>query len=80
MGHIGEKGLRAMQNKYMVEGFLDCNLEVDFCEYCIYGRPNQVRFPFGVTRVKDILELIHNDVFGPIPVPSLGGSLYYLSF
>ena len=23
---------------------------------------------------------IHNDVFGPIPVPSLGGSLYYVSF
>jgi hypothetical protein len=34
MGHIGEKGLRAMHNKCMVEGFLDCNLEVNFCEHC----------------------------------------------
>ena len=26
------------------------------------------------------MELIHNDVFGPVPVPSLGGSLYYVRF
>jgi hypothetical protein len=30
MGHIGEKGLRAMHNKGMVEGFPNCNLEVIF--------------------------------------------------
>ena len=26
------------------------------------------------------MELIDNDVFGPVPVPSLGGSLYYVIF
>jgi hypothetical protein len=62
------------------EGFPDCNLEVDFCEHCIYGKQNHVRFPSGATREKGILELIHSDVFGPVPVPSLGGSLYYVSF
>jgi hypothetical protein len=30
MGHIGEKGLRAMHNKGMVEDFPECNLEVNF--------------------------------------------------
>ena len=39
-----------------------------------------MKFSYGVTRSKEILELIHNDVFGPIPVPSLGGSMYYVSF
>ena len=38
-----------------------------------------MKFPSGATREKDILELIHSDVFGPIHVPSLGGSLYYVS-
>jgi hypothetical protein len=80
MGHIGEKGLRAMHNKGMVKGFPNCNLEVNFCEHCIYGKQNHVRFPSGATREKGILELIHSDVFGPVPVPSLGGSLYYVSF
>jgi hypothetical protein len=38
MGHIGEKGLRAMHKKVMVEGFPECGLEVDFCEHFIYGK------------------------------------------
>jgi hypothetical protein len=39
-----------------------------------------VRFPFGKTREKRILELVHSDVFGPVLVPSLGLSMYYVSF
>ena len=26
------------------------------------------------------MELIHSDVFGPVPIPSLGGAIYYVSF
>ena len=37
-------------------------------------------FPSGGKRVKHILELVHNDVFGPVKVPSLGKPVYYLSF
>ena len=37
-------------------------------------------FPFGGKRVKHILELVRNDVFGPVKVPSLGKSVYYVSF
>jgi hypothetical protein len=79
MEKIGEKGLRDMHNKGMVEDFPECNLEVDFCENCIYGKQSQVRFPYGVTRENGILELVHSDVFDPVTVPSLGGSLYYVS-
>ena len=37
-------------------------------------------FPSGVKRANKILELVHNDVFGPVSVPSLGKSVYYVSF
>ena len=37
-------------------------------------------FPFGGKRVKQILELVHSDVFGPMKVPSLGNFVYYVSF
>jgi hypothetical protein len=80
MGHIGEKGLRAMHIKGMVEGFYEFGLEVDFCEHCTHGKQSRVRFPYGATRENGILELVHSDVFGPVIVPSLGGSLYYVSF
>ena len=26
------------------------------------------------------MELIHSDVFSPVPIPSLGGAIYYVSF
>jgi hypothetical protein len=64
----------------VVEGMYNCTLEFDFCEHFIYGKHNRVRFPAGATRAKGILELIHGDVFGPVPVPSLGKSMYYVSF
>ena len=69
MGHIGEKGLRASQGKGMVKGMTDCTLDFDLCEHFIYGKQNQVRFAYGATRTKGILELIHSDVFGPVHVP-----------
>jgi hypothetical protein len=64
----------------MAEGMSNFTLDFYFCEHCIYGKHNQVRFPSGATREKGILELIHSDVFGPVPVPSLGKSRYYVSF
>jgi hypothetical protein len=78
--HIGEKGLRTLHGKGMVEGMSNCTLHFDLCEHCIYVKQNRVRFPSGATRARGILELIHSDVFGLVPVPSLGKSLYYVSF
>jgi hypothetical protein len=80
LGHIGEKGLQTLHGKGMVEGMSNCTLDFDFCEHCIYGKHNRVRFPSGATREKGILELIHSDVFGPVLVPSLGKYVYYVSF
>jgi len=39
-----------------------------------------VSFPSGAKRAKGILELVHNDVFGPVLIPSLGKFVYYVSF
>jgi hypothetical protein len=38
-----------------------------------------VRFPSRVIREKGIIELVDIDVFGLVLVPSLVGSLYYVS-
>ena len=37
-------------------------------------------FPSSAKRANKILELVHSDVFGPMSVPSLGNSMYYVSF
>ena len=78
--YIAEKGLQKLHGKGMVEGMYDCTLNFDLYEHCIYGKQNQVGFASGTTRKKGTLELIQNDVFGPMPIPSLGKSMYYVSF
>ena len=37
-------------------------------------------FPSGAKMENKILERVHSDVFGPVSVPSLGKSVYYVSF
>jgi len=56
------------------------SLDSDFCENCVYGKENQVSFPSDGKRAKQILELVHSDVFGPVKVPSLRKFVYYVSF
>eukprot|EP00253_Pinus_taeda_P025779 PITA_25779 len=51
----------------------------DTCKM-VQGALNRVSFPSGGKRTKHILELVHSDVFGPVKVPSLGKSVYYVSF
>jgi hypothetical protein len=80
LGHIGENVLQTLHDKCMVEGMSNCTMDFDLYENFIYGKHNQVRFPFGATREKGILELIQSDVFGPVLVPSLGKSVYFVSF
>jgi hypothetical protein len=39
----------------MLEGFLECGLEVKFFGHCMYGKQIPVRFPSGATRENGIL-------------------------
>lgn len=56
----------------MVEDMFDCAIDLDFCEHCMYGKHNGVRFSSSVTRAEGILELVQNDVLRPVPITSLG--------
>jgi hypothetical protein len=64
----------------MVEGMFNYSLDFDFCEHCVYGKQNHVRFPSSAMRAEGILQLAHSDVFGPVSVLSLRKSMYYVSF
>eukprot|EP00253_Pinus_taeda_P014688 PITA_14688 len=78
LGHIGEKGLRILHGRGVVEGMSDSSLDFDFYENCVYGKQNQVSSPSGGKRAKHILELVHSDVFGPVKVPSLENKIKVL--
>eukprot|EP00253_Pinus_taeda_P034723 PITA_34723 len=75
LGHIGEKGLQILHGNVIVEGMTNSSLDLDFYENYVYGKQNQVSFSSGGKRAKQILELVHSDVFGPVKVPSLDKSV-----
>src|ERR1700722_9810139 len=65
----------------MVEGIPELqSTHEGICKGCALGKNIKKPFPSSSNRSKEILDLIHSDVCGPMPVKSLGGSLYYVIF
>lgn len=50
------------------------------CKGCVLGKNVNKPFPRSESRSKEILDLVHFDVCGPMPVKSIGGSFYYVTF
>jgi transposase InsO family protein len=77
--HINYQALPFL--KRLVEGILDLqSTHEGICKGCALGKNIKKPFPSSNNRSKDILDLIHLDVCGPMPVKSLGGSSYYVIF
>ena len=65
----------------MVLGILELqSVHEGVCRGCALGKNIKKPFPNSDNRSKGILDLIHSNVCGPMPVKSLGGSLYYVTF
>ena len=79
LGHMREKGLKILVGKILLPSLRSYNL--DLCENCIYGRQWRVSFlRGGHDRKKNVLELIHSNVFGPVNIKSLGEASYFVTF
>eukprot|EP00891_Asterochloris_glomerata_P000187 jgi/Astpho2/187/Aster-x0425 len=50
------------------------------CEPCILAKHHKAPFPASKRESTEPLELLHMDLCGPMPVPSLGGSKYVATF
>ncbi|KAE8661680.1 hypothetical protein F3Y22_tig00113725pilonHSYRG01810 [Hibiscus syriacus] len=79
LGHMSEKGMKTLLSKGKLSDLK--NIDVGLCEDCIFGKQKKVSFAkIGKTPKAEKLELVHTDVWGPSPIPSLSGSLYYVTF
>ncbi len=51
------------------------------CEACIEGKHQKTYFPKDeMTKASKLLELVHNDVCGPMKTTSRGGARYFVTF
>ncbi|KAK3038368.1 hypothetical protein RJ639_030268 [Escallonia herrerae] len=73
LGHLSESGMKILHSKNALLGMK--NIQLDFCEGCVYGKQKRVSFQRdGKEKKIKRLELVHTDVCGPTTVKSLGGN------
>jgi Reverse transcriptase (RNA-dependent DNA polymerase)/Retrotransposon gag protein/Integrase core domain/Chromo (CHRromatin Organisation MOdifier) domain/GAG-pre-integrase domain len=80
LGHPGQKTLLSLSNH--VTGLENAKLisSNEVCNGCIYAKSQRLPFGTATNRAKEILERVHTDICGPMPIPSLKGSKYILTF
>ena len=77
LGHVGQSGMKEL----IKQGHLNMKINDNInCESCILGKQTRNTFSLSETKSNEILELIHSDVCGPLPVPSIGGNKYFITF
>lgn len=80
-GHLNYHDLLLLEKQGMVDGIRLLNNKYLTCEGCVLGKMHREGFPTHTNRrERDILELLHTNVCGPMKTRSLGGAYYFLIF
>ena len=78
LSHINSRRLDKLAKEGLIESF-DAD-SLDTCEACLKGKMAKVPFPGKGQRGKELLELIHTDVCGPMSHSASGGSSNFITF
>ncbi|MCO5609606.1 hypothetical protein L7F22_063836 [Adiantum nelumboides] len=81
-GHVGYGSLMTLQRHNMVHDLSLLEMPPrHVCEGCILGKMHRFAFSQdGSVRATQKLQLVHSDVCGPMRMPSVGNSLYFVTF
>ncbi|KAL5564235.1 hypothetical protein UlMin_027399 [Ulmus minor] len=78
LGHLSEHRLNKLHKRNLLKGVKGCKL--DFYKICVIGKQRRVSFSTSSHTSKGILDYVHIHVWGPSPIASHGGSIYFVSF
>ncbi|MCO5551922.1 hypothetical protein L7F22_005429 [Adiantum nelumboides] len=81
-GHVGYGSLMTLQRHNMVHDLSLLEMPPrHVCEGCVLGKMHRFAFSQdGSVRATQKLQLVHSDVCGPMRTPSVGNSLYFVTF
>lgn len=80
--HLGYDNLYKLASEKLVDGLPPAEFfksTKPSCESCILAKQHREPFKSSSTETKDVLDLLHMDVMGPLP-QSIGGSFYVASY
>jgi transposase InsO family protein len=80
-GHLNYKYLHQLSKENMVEGLPAIKFTSGVCQGCILGKHPEKKFDKGkAQRASSPLGMIHSDIMGPFPQPSISKARYVLTF
>jgi len=83
MAHVSHSTIQSMvQNKVVTGVEIESTDNSDPpCDGCVIGKGHREPIPKSVKfKSTTLLQLVHSDLNGPLEVPSLGGSKYFVTF
>ena len=84
LGHLNYQTIISMIRKGTVEGVKiskrELNTPPSMCTSCAIGKAERAKFPPSSGHAKDVLGLVHSDLWGPAPVQSVSGHRYIITF
>jgi transposase InsO family protein len=81
MGHLNFPYLAQLSRKNTGIPLLPVPSSQQHCTSCHQGKNARTKFPkVATTHATRILDLVHSDLCGPLPVHSIGGSEYFITF
>ena len=82
IGHVHVQRLKTMQSKELVTSlpvFKVAEMQ-KICEACQFRKQAKGAFPHDKHVSRNVLELVHSDVWGPAKTASMGGCRFYVTF
>ncbi|GJR44232.1 retrovirus-related pol polyprotein from transposon TNT 1-94 [Tanacetum coccineum] len=80
-GHLHFNGLKELTRKNMVHGLPNLNYDDHFCEDWVLGKQTRSSFPRNANyQAKELSELIHSDLCGPLSPISFRSKRYFVTF
>ena len=83
LGHANSATIKQMAQNQAARGLsIPSSAKLPFCIVCVKGKQHRASFPVNAKRHRAKLpgEFFHLDISGPLPVPSLGGHIYFVTF
>ncbi|KMQ91985.1 gag-pol polyprotein [Lasius niger] len=78
LGHLGRTGMKLLRDKHAKGLRFESPLR-EPCVICCKGKQHRQPHPSVNKRTKQVLELLHMDLCGPMENTSLGGSRYFMT-
>lgn len=80
-GHRNDSAIKSLfQNKLVIGATVRSCPANDTCETCLEGKLSRLKFPkVSERKSKNILDLVHSDVCGPMPVKTPSGNRYFVT-